>query len=335
MLNDSISNLGNSFVINRQMKQQEEDRTADRDMRERMLQEQIAGRKDAAAARNQPLFRWKSRGAEITAHSLAEFGQLSQQHPADPEDDGFPITISGTDDTGTTKQLRFTIPKDLAKTPENREKILEQIKAFSDLVGAKPHPTGAGAAATAAAAPGSAIYDKATGKVLSTIPSAAAQREGEYVTTIEKFDAVPGTAGTPGTPGEKRALFGLDFLARDKPAVAAVPGTPGTPERTVTTRRKLGETLNETAGAGATGTPERFQRPMRTAGATAPAAMGAQPSMPAGPAGGAPAVGTPGPAATPPMNPQEAIEEANKAIARGADPEKVKARLRQMGITVK
>ena len=49
MLNDSLANLGNSFVINRQMRQREEESAKDRDLRERMLNEQIAGRKDVAA----------------------------------------------------------------------------------------------------------------------------------------------------------------------------------------------------------------------------------------------------------------------------------------------
>lgn len=138
MLNDALGNLGNSFVINRQMEQQAKDRESDRDLRERMLQEQIAGRKEAAAMRNQPSFNWVSGGVKMSANSLEDFSRLVQQHPADMDEEGSTIDLTGSNEHGVQVHQRIKIPKGMPKTPETQQSVATAIKGFADMTGVKP-----------------------------------------------------------------------------------------------------------------------------------------------------------------------------------------------------
>ena len=59
----------------------------------------------------------------------------------------------------------------------------------------------------------------------------------EYKTVTEKQDAVIGSPGIPAQAAQKKyGLFGIDWLARDQPAIPGVPAVPGHGERTITTR---------------------------------------------------------------------------------------------------
>lgn len=149
--------------------------------------------------------------------------------------------------------------------------------------------------------PGAAVMNP-DGTVKYRNPSAASEREGEYETVTEDYPAVPEVPATPGTPAKK------GWFGRETPAKPGTPGTPGTPARKVVTRRKIGEAATPGAKPGTPGTP--------AASGAAPAAAAA-PAKPRGP-----------------INAQAAVEEANRAIARGADPKAVQQRLKELGINV-
>lgn len=137
---------------------------------------------------------------------------------------------------------------------------------------------------------------------------ALAQRGGaeEYETVTETYPAVeakPGTPGTPEVPPKKRSFLGFDSLRADEPgqpAVPAVPGTPYRPARTVTRKIRRGEPVDAEAAS-------------ETDAGT-------------GPDAGAPRGG---------VNVPAVIAAANEAIRKGADPARVKQRLKeQYGIEV-
>lgn len=53
-------------------------------------------------------------------------------------------------------------------------------------------------------------------------------------TVTEIVPDEPGLPTIPATPGEKRSLFGIDFLRRDIPPTPEIPGTPGKPAQRIT-----------------------------------------------------------------------------------------------------
>lgn len=327
MLNDSLGNLGQSFVINRQMTLQAKDREEDREFRRRMLEDQLAqrreaadasatARKDALEARNQVMVTWKSGGREMRG-PFDKFHEIAQQYPADPDEDGFKITMHGTDENGLTTSIPVTIPTNLEKTPENQKRIAEKLKAYRDLIGAKAKPKGEfQTAATHNAATLTKLQqDLAAAKAGSDPKAVSAAQQA-----LDNFDRL--VAPKPGKADVEESEF---------ETVTTKSTGPDGEEITKSARRKV---KPEAIGFGGLGN-KGYERPSTTAATTAPTALGAVNANQSGTAAGAPRVPTAGAAAARRVNPQEALDEANKAIARGADPEKVKARLRELGVMVK
>lgn len=171
--------------------------------------------------------------------------------------------------------------------------------------------------------PGARRFD-AEGNIIAVNPSAASQREGEFETTTQDFPAVEDIPGEPATPAVQRSFMGIDALRKDIPASPGKPAIKGHPAYKVTTKRRIGDFNAITAPkANQSQDPDDSSETREE-----PAGMEDDARMPA-----AAAATTTTPQA---VNTEAIMAEANKAIQAGADPAKVKARLKEKyGITVK
>lgn len=181
---------------------------------------------------------------------------------------------------------------------------------------------------TAAASPGSAIYDKRTGKIIGQVPSAAGARE-LYDTETQVYPAVEAVPAVPGNPAS------TNWMGRVTPGTPGTPGIPAQPERRVTRRLQRSAVGGQSAEAApAPATVDSLAR----AGVAHPAFTeeadnyqgqeSVQPQAMSESSRGA--TQTSGPKQ--PTYAEALIAEANQAIAMGADPAKVKARLIEKGI---
>ena len=152
MLDDSLNNLGDTFLKQRMMKaeqgryDQEQTRLQQNASVEQDLQRQRLGieqqnAKSMDAARTQkesPLFKWTGEdGVDYAAHSAQDFAQLVQQHPARKEDDGtHTLELSGTDENGVTVRQHIKVPADSGDT--GKQTAAGLVKNFMEFSGAKP-----------------------------------------------------------------------------------------------------------------------------------------------------------------------------------------------------
>jgi hypothetical protein len=148
MLNSSIANLGNSFDQSRaedaaaayrnSLLDEQKKRTA---LDDSFRQEQLKRLDNQATNATKPVYKWKSKGVDFTAHSLEDFGKQVQQYPADQEDDGSTdLEMAGTNEHGITFRQKIKVPKDAAANDGAKQSAAAAIKAFADMTGSAPKP---------------------------------------------------------------------------------------------------------------------------------------------------------------------------------------------------
>lgn len=140
-----------------------------------------------------PTYRWTSGGVEQTAHSLKDFGQMIQAHPADPtDDDHSELDLSGVNAHGVTVRQKIRIPNSLKDHDGAKQSAAEAIKSFAEYTGSVSVPE-----PEVFTTPGGQEFVK-RGKQL--IKGAPAPDPGSTTTTIKTEPppawAAPGTAAT-------------------------------------------------------------------------------------------------------------------------------------------
>lgn len=178
---------------------------------------------------------------------------------------------------------------------------------------------------TAAASPGSAIYDKRTGKIIGQVPSAAGARElfDTETTIYPKVDSMPAVPAT------------TNWLGKVTPGLPAVAGEP---ERRVTRRLPRATAPEPTAPP----SPLSAAEVLGSMGVERPAFTEEADNYPDEPASSeAPPVAsaqvTRGtlPQVQSQADIDEVLRQANLAIQNGKDPALVRERLKAMGIALK
>lgn len=320
MLQQSLGNLGNSFVVNRELAERKDDKEKDRQLRQSLMDEQVAARKDASAAQSEHYkaegAHWKQmEGGQVDVSLQTEDGKGTMHWKGNPDGlkafmensaaHGSPLHAINPADVKPPKlgSYEMTTPFGKVKMDVADETQLTHITDLARKMGAT-----SGTASTAAAAPGSAIYEKSTGKVLGNVPSAA-RINAEKPDVVE--EDYPEVKPKPAVPAKPAATH---WFRPDEPAVAEVPAVPGSPAH------KIKRFIPPGAGA---------------SNAAPPSALSPQPLAPAQPLavplnGGA-VTNAPmaSPQAMPGNDAARIMAEAQDAIARGADPIKVRARLLQ------
>lgn len=254
MLNEAIGNVGNAFLNNRRMAQDEREREMDREMRERMLQEQMtsrretlaeqtASRKDAAAARNQPSFTWTSGGVKMNASSMEDFSRLVQAHPADDGEDGSTIDLTGANEHGVQVHQKLKIPKNLPKTPETQQSVAAAIKSFAEMTGAQAKPKQPFQTAPIANAAklgelqdalaeakqsGDATALARAQRALENFQKMVDRPEPEFDSVTETHEAVAAKPAVEAKPGKSH------WFLPDEPAEPGKPAEPARPAFSVT-----------------------------------------------------------------------------------------------------
>lgn len=173
--------------------------------------------------------------------------------------------------------------------------------------------------------PGGALVKD--GQLVYQNPSAASQREGEYETTVQEFQATE-------IPAEVTTIPAVPARGKWNPFVEnteAIPAKTVTnrpamtvPKRTVTTRRKLGDVITPPPQANQPQDPDDSEMPDEAP--SAPMQSAAAPTTDAN------GLGSPQPATNIPQiknraDADELLRQAQQAIADGYDPAAVQARL--------
>jgi hypothetical protein len=178
LLNRSLGDLGDAFARNRAMDQQKNEHELDRQMRQRMLDEQVAGRKDTMEISKQGKETFYVTDDDGNTHKIEgppgmaeKMTAAGKKVSANPPQITKPIAI--TYDNGLVKATSY------ANDPEEAAKYFNQMKTN----------LGAGTKATGELTPGSAVYDRATGALINKNPSAASKSVEPVVT--EKYPEVP------------------------------------------------------------------------------------------------------------------------------------------------
>lgn len=344
MLNQSLQNLGETFGRRRaereatrrfdanlaleqaRLDQQRAEHELDRKLRQDLLKEQVEAGRWQRAQKSGTSFRWKSRGTEMTADSPERYQELLAQYPVDTEDGKQSVTVSGTNEHGVTTTQTIT------GTPAALAKMRDAIKPPADAVAKGTRPPADTAAARNAAKLGElqdavAAAEKAgdadaLARAKRALANFEAMTSGAWQTETTIFPPVEGKPGIPATPGTS-GLFGR---TPGTPEIPAIPATPGT-----NVTRRVRVPLTPPPASSTAPPPASSTAPPLTN--AVPTGTNAVPMVPfqqsQDPDDSPEAVmrasqGTGNPAA------DALIEEAEKALERGANRDAVMARLNEL-----
>lgn len=306
MLQQSLGNLGQSFVVNRELAQREQDRQADRELRQKLLEEQIA------AGRYQRSQKPATIQAELVSpdgSSMGFHGSYDELEALKKMGEAKGATLKVQAPSNNNRELgRFRTPNGsilIAHTPE-------QFEAWKTQYGDSLPPEKAKLPQEWTDRDPNKTYVTAAGAIVPPLKNKEPTEKPDVV--VEKYPAV---APRPEQP-EQKNWFG-------KVTQPFQPAVPGSPEHEI--RRTIPR------GAGASNAPPAMNLNVPL---TPDPALATVP-----PAGAGTATNT----ITQLSNPadiQAAIADANDAIAgRGAyqgkpkDPAAVRKKLKAMGVTLK